>query len=749
MKDKRSSLAWAVACCALTALGLAGPGQAVAAPTAPAAVITVTTTADVVDAGDGLTSLREAFSTAGTNGADDTIALGAGLTYPLTRCGPGPLTHADGHGLVVQGNSSVVEQMCDAKGIIASTNKAGRLELQNLIIDGGPNSTAAVLEGAAVRSDSELMLKGVEIRNVLAPRGSVVWSGPGHGVTPYRLTLSGANLHHNTGAAVSCDNCSLLLDDSTVSDTTGSGLVLTNSYPVLIQRSTIARNTRAGLSNTGQGLPTNELTVDEAHIFDNGRVGIRCQRRGRFLMYSSAVAGNGLTAKDALGGISYTMALRRGVPGSSVSLLLSTIRGNRSTAVGGGLSVMPVLVEEGAAPGGVGFDRVFVDNNRSTTHGGGVAVGVGRFQAYKGELFRNSAGGAGGALAFLTAWPSTVSMDTTQVQYNSATGDGGGIYLARNSQLSDGSGATHPAAYAPISGNQAGGNGGGVSGGPGATVELERAAVSDNSAVGNGGGIFLGRGSRLAADLSEIFGNKAARDGGGVSLGKSSELLLDAAYVRDNTATNGAGLDTAGDSLAVNRSTLAGNKATASGGGARVSSANAQFINSTFSGNAAATGGGVAFTAATKASFTHVTMADDQATVGAHLAAVPAARIAIDRSAVVLPITGTSCAGIGGAFTGTSGGFSVFRDRSCGVALSDLVTAADPQLAPLGVDLVVRVPAATSPLGGRVPVANCTLDEDQRWQPRPQGANCDAGSVEIEEAPPAADPTKALTAPKG
>jgi hypothetical protein len=52
-----------------------------------------------------------------------------------------------------------------------------------------------------------------------------------------------------------------------------------------------------------------------------------------------------------------------------------------------------------------------------------------------------------------------------------------------------------------------------------------------------------------------------------------------------------------------------------------------------------------------------------------------------------------------------------------------------------------RLPAATSPLGGRVPVANCTTEEDQRLQARPLGANCDAGSVEFVEtvAPPSPD----------
>lgn len=104
--------------------GLLGSGLvAVVVPTAAAATITVTTTADTVDGGDGQTSLREAFADASSNGVDDTITLGAGLTYTLTDCS-GPLTHADGHELVVQGNNSTIEQSCDAKAIIDSTDHA-------------------------------------------------------------------------------------------------------------------------------------------------------------------------------------------------------------------------------------------------------------------------------------------------------------------------------------------------------------------------------------------------------------------------------------------------------------------------------------------------------------------------------------------------------------------------------------------------------------------------------------------------
>jgi hypothetical protein len=664
--------------------GLIGSGLvAIIAPAATAATITVTTTADVVDAGDGQTSLREAFATAGSNGVDDTISLGAGLTYSLTNCA-GPLTHAEGHELIVQGNNSVIDQSCDATGIIDSTDHAGRLELQDLIIDGGPNAAATGLEGAAVRSDSELLLANVEIRNVLSPGGSVVWSSFDHGITPYRLTLNNSNLHNNTGSVVSCDNCSAHLDGTKITDNVGSGISMVDGYPLVLDYSAVSNNTRAGISNTGQGFPTNKMELNFTQIQNNGRVGIRCVNCGSLNMYSSGVADNGLTAADALGGISFSMSQRNGTPTSGITIMFSGISGNRSTVSGGGLSVTPVLVEAGGNTASTYIDRTPIDNNISAVDGGGAAIGIGTFSDYKGSFIGNTAAGRGGGIAYLTPAPEgDLWFDSNEIVNNKAGGDGGGVYA-----LSTGS----VGGFQPL--------------------------IHDNTAVG---------------------------DGGGVKVGFAYQARLDSGKVYNNKAVNGAGLDLAAESVTFDTATVNSNTATGTGGGARISALGASFLNSTINGNTAATGGGLNFTTATQVTLTHVTMADDKATTGAHIAAVPSATVAISRSALVLPITGTACAGVGGAFHGTSGGFSVLRDATCGTIASDLVTAVDPQLAPLTNGYPSgRLPAATSPLGGRVPVASCTTESDQRMQGRPLGANCDAGSVEFVETVAPPSPDKAL-----
>lgn len=669
----------------VTVVSVAAAFAIVVAPDpAWAAVIPVTTTEDSV-AADGQTSLREAFAIASTNSVDDTISLGAGLTYLLDECLAGALAHTEAHVLVVQGNASVIEQSCDATAIIDSSAHAGSLHLQNLTIDGGPNAAATGIEGAAIRSESQLALTGVEIRNVLSPGGSVVWSSFDHGITPYRVTITNSDLHHNTGTVLTCDNCSMHVSSTTINDNTGSGISLVDGYPLLIENSTISNNTRVGVSTTGQGFPANKMTVNGSTITGNGRAGIRCLVCSGLSMALSTVTGNGLTAVDAAGGIAYSVAHKAGVAGALVSISQSTISNNTSAGPGGGLSVSSAFVEDGGSVATTALDRVDVVNNQSVGGGGGVAVALGQVSTYRGTISNNTTTGNGGGLSYTDATgPYDFTLDETEVRGNNATGDGGGVHAQA------------------------------------ATAFVHKgSALSDNTAGGNGGGLKLGMAYSAVFTDHDISGN---------------------------TAVNGAGVDVATEALKLDRVSVTANSATATGGGVRVAATSSQFINSTFSGNEAATGGGVAVTTAALTEFDHVTMADDEATTGAHIAAVPAANVHTTRSAIVSPITGSSCAGIGGAFTGTSGGYSFRRDATCGSVGSDTVSAADPQLGPLTLNsgTLSRLPAATSPLGGLVPVASCPVAVDQRTFARPAGTNCDAGALEIVESAPMPSPDQAI-----
>ena len=135
----RLSAAFAVA---IAAVAIPLPAQA--------ATITVTTTADVVDPGDGLISLREAVDLANSTAGNDEIVLGTG-TYTLT-VGPvndnlnasGDLDHTD-----IAGNLSIVGAGQGLTTINTTLNdrvlhvQQGSLRLTDLTISDGARATGA------------------------------------------------------------------------------------------------------------------------------------------------------------------------------------------------------------------------------------------------------------------------------------------------------------------------------------------------------------------------------------------------------------------------------------------------------------------------------------------------------------------------------------------------------------------------------------------------------------------------------
>ena len=130
------------------------------------ATFTVTTGADVVDANDGLTSLREALALAESRAGADTIVFSAGVR--TVRLGSGPLTvnsgevtvdgdrNNDGLGdvtidaryqsnhLSVQAGASVtIDGLTFANGYSAGSNGAAGANGANGVVDEGPNQGAA------------------------------------------------------------------------------------------------------------------------------------------------------------------------------------------------------------------------------------------------------------------------------------------------------------------------------------------------------------------------------------------------------------------------------------------------------------------------------------------------------------------------------------------------------------------------------------------------------------------------------
>ena len=193
--------------------------------------------------------------------------------------------------------------------------------------------------------------------------------------------------------------------------------------------------------------------------------------------------------------------------------------------------------------------RVAIYGGKITGSGTGAAVNSGEIHMYGGEISQNSHGvqagtykGSGSGSFYLHGGKITDNhgdrgggvyvehnfyMDGGEVSNNSATGNGGGIYMNTGSIFLSGG---------KVTGNSAGGNGGGVcTKAYSATesksyVELSgNAEISGNHAGGRGGGVYLDVYSdsgtdylgtanwcTLTMDGGSITGNTSVGDGGGV-----------------------------------------------------------------------------------------------------------------------------------------------------------------------------------------------------------------------------------------
>jgi hypothetical protein len=120
-------------------------------------------------------------------------------------------------------------------------------------------------------------------------------------------------------------------------------------------------------------------------------------------------------------------------------------------------------------------------------------------------------------------------------------------------------------------------------------------------------------------------------------------------------------------------------------------------------------------------------------------------------SVVMAPTGGGPACDIDSGDPVTSFGYNFSNDTSCNLTnTGDSQNAANnPQVGPLannGGATPTLLPATTSPLVDKIPVASCQDDGatgitlDQRDLPRPAGNGCDIGSVELQPATPPAPP---------
>lgn len=265
-------------------------------------------------------------------------------------------------------------------------------------------------------------------------------------------------------------------------------------------------------------------------------------------------------------------------------------------------------------------------------------------------------------------------------------------------------------------------------------LNVTDSAIDSNSATDFGGGIYqymesdTGDGGSISILRSSIRSNNSGAGGGIYSENAAPDkaVLISESYFGNNQALTGGGIYAYSGDLTVQNSTIASNSADSSGdafyvySGAVVSDFNTIAFNSSPTSH-----GGVYF--------------DDGS--------------AEFRATLIVGNEGESGLQCGGEFDIGSKGFNVTTDNSCGLNDATDVSAADASVVfktsyaednggPTST--IALNDGTTTPLSARglsenpaidlIPTDSCTFAADQRGVLRPQGAKCDVGAFEYEQA---------------
>ncbi|QDS88367.1 Cadherin domain protein [Rosistilla ulvae] len=235
------------------------------------AVITVDTTADVVDAGDGLTSLREAIIATNGGSGGDTIQLGAG-TYTLTLAGNdnnalrGDLDITQSVTIL---GAAADQTIIDGGGIDRVFHTRGNTTvatISGVTIQGGANdnygggifvdqeSTLNLIDsvvqgndggndrGGGVHVHGTLNATGVLFTNNTAEDGGAIYYHGANGGTLTNVTISGNIALHEGGGIWTDTDITIISSTITLNDANDGGGVYSDGDEVTLSNTIIAGN---------------------------------------------------------------------------------------------------------------------------------------------------------------------------------------------------------------------------------------------------------------------------------------------------------------------------------------------------------------------------------------------------------------------------------------------------------------------------------------------------------------------------
>ncbi|WP_203934843.1 right-handed parallel beta-helix repeat-containing protein [Virgisporangium ochraceum] len=378
----------------------AAVGAVAVAPPAHAATVVVTTTADVVNPGDGLVSLREAVGTANAAAGATTVQLSRAL-YQLSICGADEDANANGDldfvpstVLTIDGNGATIQQTCRGRRIVQALGAGGGLVVTDATLTGGSGPQAAISYNGG-----DVDLTGVTVSGNDAGAGRVIGSfGPDTGAT---LDIVDSTIGPNTGTGVQISFGTVTIVDSTVSGNTGRGVGLVDGA-LTVSGSTVSDNGAGGVSTTGQG--NGVFTLTDTVVQDNGGTGVFCSNCGDLVVSGATITGNHPTGADDGGGIAVSLDLDQPTDALSVSVTDSTVSGNARTGAGGGMAV-------------------------TVTEDSGEAA-VTQITVTRSTFSANTTSGPDGRGGGISAMSGELRVDNSTVAGNVASAKGGGVYTS-------------------------------------------------------------------------------------------------------------------------------------------------------------------------------------------------------------------------------------------------------------------------------------------------------------------------------
>ena len=405
--------------------------------------------------------------------------------------------------------------------------------------------------------------------------------------------------------------------------------------------------------------------------------------------------------------------------------------------------------------------NIILSNGFSNTGDGG-AIYNGGVLTLENTTIQNSVasqGNVGGAVAGY----GQLTIRDSHLLGNSAR-DGGALYLEGQTARADISNTVFCNNRAVLAGQNTG-YGGAVHTAGGAEATIEGGEICNNESARGAGFHNSASSSLFIFGGTVIHHNKDLEyDYGGGGISNSGFMIIEDAIIRDNAAASGGGAifnegtmtivnstlrDNTGDGLGgaiqqrlgngtLERVTISGNNAGA-GGAFFLIGGRMDMINTTIANNTAVDEGGAIYGSSNSdMDFKFVTIANNTARYGGGIARYGPATVRFYNTILANNGENGNCWIVDPKVTALpmSLGFNLSSDddEDCNLTQPSDRTNIDPQLAPLG-DYGGVTPIML-PLSGSPAVDNgqcpANIPTDQRGLPRPQGAACDIGAVEVQ-----------------